>query len=79
MMTPKTSLMMIIVLPRFRWFVWGFGLCSMMYALIDGYFSPALALFFLIGAATYPAEWSNRRLIQNGQRLAELDRRRGDL
>lgn len=68
----KTAPMMLLVLPRFRWFVWGFGLCATMFSFIDGYFSPAIILFFLLGAITYPAESSNRSLIENAKRIAEI-------
>jgi hypothetical protein len=71
----KTAPMMIAFLPRFRWFVWGVGLCATLYGLVDGHFSVGILIMFLLGAITYPTEASNRRIIENDRRIAEHDRR----
>lgn len=68
----KTAPMMLLFLPRFRWFVWGFGLCTMMFGLIDGYFSPAILIFGFLGAITYVGEAANRRLIENDKRIRSM-------
>jgi hypothetical protein len=67
----KTAPMMLLVLPRFRWFVRGFGLCATGFGFIDGYLSPVILIFFALGAMTYAPEYVNRRLVESSKRIAE--------
>lgn len=71
----KTAPMMVMFLPRFRWFIWGFGLCAGVCNVIDGNLAvPAFigpVEMLCLGAITYLAEFANRRLLDQ---LAEKER-----
>lgn len=69
----KTAPMMVSLLPRFRWFVWGFGACATVMGLADGYFPWAILIFFILGAITYAPEAVNRRLIENDKRIKAIE------
>lgn len=70
----KTAPFMVKFLPRFRWFVWGFGLCAAMFCIIDGWFSISVPIMFFLGIITYAPEQINRRLIENQRRISEIKR-----
>ena len=61
----KTAPFMVMFLPRFRWFVWGFALAATLFNFLDGYASPGVLILFVLGAITYISESANRRLIAN--------------
>lgn len=68
----KTAPMMVYVLPRFRWFVWGFGLCAIVQGIADGYVSAGAPIMFILGVITYFPEAVNRRLIDNERTVGKL-------
>lgn len=65
-------------LPRFRWFVWGFGLAFAIIESLDSDFSPLPLIFLLLGAFTYISEAATRNSLENtkrfNERMAALER-----
>lgn len=68
----KTPPMMVLFLPRFRWFTWGFGLCTLVTGLADGSSQWPSVIFLFLGVLTYPPEWVNARMIENTKRIDAL-------
>ena len=75
----KTAPMMITFLPRFRWFVWGFGLCAVVWNMVDGYLFPfafiGVGIMLVLGFFTYIPESINRSIVENDRRIAKAEER----